>query len=107
MTNEKTKGRNLPIIINLNNNEMTKGTKVVLTQNGQPKIQADNVAELVSALYKGLKVQSKIGKRFLKLGATTEVVIPTKNTKYLQLQKLSAKGFSEAQMLEVINYLNS
>lgn len=88
-------------------NKTTQKTKVVLTQNGQPKIQADSVAELVSALYKGLKVQSKIGKRFLKLGATTEVVIPTKNTKYLQLQKLSAKGFNEAQMLEVINYLNS
>ena len=85
----------------------TEKTKVVLTQNGQPKIQADSVNELVTALYKGLKVQQKVGKRFLKLGATTEVVIPTKNTKYLQLQKLSAKGFSEAQMLEVINYLNS
>ena len=86
---------------------MTKGTKVVLTQNGQPKIQADSVAELVTALYKGLKVQQKVGKRFLKLGATTEVKIPTKNSKYLQLQKLTAKGFNEAQMLEVINYLNS
>ena len=39
---------------------MTKGTKVVLTQNGQAKIQADSVSELVTALYKGLKVQSKL-----------------------------------------------
>lgn len=107
MTNEKTKGCNLPDIINLNNYTMTKGKMVILTQNGQPKIQAESVAELVTALYKGLKVQKKVGKRFLKLGATTEVVIPTKNTKYLQLQKLTAQGFEEAQMLEVINYLNS
>jgi len=82
-------------------------TKVVLYQNGKAKIQADSVNELVTALYKGLKLQQKVGKRFLKLGATTEVNIPTKNTKYLQLQKLNAKGFNEAQMLEVINFLNS
>ena len=55
-----------------------KSAKVVLKQNGQPKIQADNVSELVKALYKGLKLQNKVGKRFLKLGATTEVSIPTK-----------------------------
>jgi hypothetical protein len=54
-----------------------------------------------------LKLQNKVGKRFLKLGATTEVVIPTKNTKYLQLQKLNAKGFEEAQMLAVIEFLNA
>jgi len=43
----------------------------------------------------------------LKLGATTEVTVPTKNTKYLQLQKLNAKGFEEAQMLAVIEFLNA
>ncbi len=85
----------------------TQKQSVVLKQNGQPKIQADNVSELVKALYKGLKLQNKVGKRFLKLGATTEVSIPTKNTKYLQLQKLNAKGFEEAQMLAVIEFLNS
>ena len=84
-----------------------KNSKVVLKQNGQPKIQADNVSELVKALYKGLKLQNKLGKRFLKLGATTEVSIPTKNTKYLQLQKLNAKGFEEAQMFAVIEFLNA
>lgn len=84
-----------------------ENAKVVLTQNGQPKIQADNVNELVKALYKGLRLQNKVGKRFLKLGATTEVSIPTKNTKYLQLQKLNAKGFEEAQMLAVVEFLNS
>ena len=84
-----------------------KSSKVVLKQNGQAKIQADNVSELVKALYKGLKLQNKVGKRFLKLGVTTEVSIPTKNTKYLQLQKLNAKGFEEAQMLAVIEFLNS
>ena len=84
-----------------------KNSKVVLKQNGQAKIQADNVSELVKALYKGLKLQNKVGKRFLKLGATTEVSIPTKNTKYLQLQKLNAKGFQEAQMLAVIEFLNA
>jgi len=84
-----------------------KNAKVVLKQNGQAKIQADNVSELVKALYKGLKLQNKVGKRFLKLGSTTEVSIPTKNTKYLQLQKLNAKGFEEAQMLAVIEFLNA
>ena len=84
-----------------------KNSKVVLKQNGQAKIQADNVSELVKALYKGLKLQNKVGKRFLKLGSTTEVSIPTKNTKYLQLQKLNAKGFEEAQMLAVIEFLNA
>ena len=49
----------------------------------------------------------KVGKRFLKLGATTEVSIPAKNTKYLQLQKLNVKGFEEAQMLAVIEFLNA
>ena len=88
-------------------NKTTQKTNVVLIQNGQPKIQADNVQELVKALYKGLKLQNKVGKRFLKLGATTQVVIPTKNTKYLQLQKLNAKGFDEAQMLAVVEFLNS
>lgn len=84
-----------------------ENAKVVLKQNGQAKIQADNVSELVKALYKGLKLQNKVGKRFLKLGATTEVSVPTKNTKYLQLQKLNAKGFEEAQMLAVIEFLNA
>jgi hypothetical protein len=85
----------------------TQKTSIVLMQNGQPKIQADNVNELVKALYKGLRLQKQVGKRFLKLGATTQVVIPTKNTKYLQLQKLNAKGFDEAQMLAVVEFLNS
>ena len=40
-----------------------KSAKVVLKQNGQAKIQADNVSELVKALYKGLKLQNKVGKR--------------------------------------------
>jgi hypothetical protein len=65
-----------------------------------------NIKQLINA-EGGLKLQKQVGKRFLKLGATTQVVIPTKNTKYLQLQKLNAKGFDEAQMLAVVEFLNS
>ena len=70
------------------------------------KIQASTVEELVSALYRGLKLQEKIGKRFLKLGAGTEVHIPNGNTLYIDLQKVNAKNFNEAQMLAVFTALN-
>lgn len=88
-------------------NKTTQKEKVVLYQSGYAKIQADNVNELVEALFKGLRLQKKLGKRFLKLGETTQVVVPTKQTKYIHLQKLSAKAFNEAEMLEIVNFLNS
>ena len=84
-----------------------KNPKVVLYQNGKAKIQADNVNELVTALYRGLAVQKKIGKRFLNLGTTTKIVLPTKNDKFIHLQKISAGAFNETQMVELVNFLNS
>jgi len=86
---------------------MKQGNKVVLTQKGQPKIQADSVNELVTALYKGLRIQKKLGKRFLKLSQSVEIQVPLKGKKYLHLQKLTANNFDEQQMLDVINFLNS
>lgn len=86
---------------------MKECTKVVLTQNGKPKIQADSVNELVTALYKGLRMQKKLGKRFLKLGQGVEIQIPLKGKKYLHLQKLTANNFDEATMLEIVDFLNS
>lgn len=82
-------------------------TSVILYQNGKAKIQADNVEELVKFLFKGLKLQKKINKRFLKLGVTTTISVPTKNTKFMDLQKINASNFDEVQMLEAINFLNS
>lgn len=81
-------------------------TKVVLYQNGKAKIQADTVNELVTALYKGLRMQKKLGKRFLKLGQGVEINIPLKGKKYLHLQKLTANNFEEQTMLEIVNFLN-
>ena len=81
-------------------------TKVVLYQNGMAKIQADTVNELVTALYKGLRMQKKLGKRFLKLGQSVEVQIPLKGKKYLHLQKLTANNFEENTMIEIVNFLN-
>ena len=82
-------------------------TNVVLYQNGKAKIQAESVNELVTALYKGLRIQKKLGKRFLKLSQGVEIQLPLKGKKYLHLQKLTANSFDEAQMLDVINFLNS
>jgi len=84
-----------------------EATKVVLYQNGKAKIQADNVEELVTLLYKGIRMQKSLGRRFLKLGTTAKVSIPTKGDQWLDLQKLSASAFNEAEMLEIVNYLNS
>lgn len=83
-----------------------EATKVVLYQNGKAKIQADTTAELVTALYKGLRMQKKLGKRFLKLGQGVEINIPLKGTKYLHLQKLTANNFEEKTMLEIVEFLN-
>lgn len=83
-----------------------ENTKVVLYQNGKAKIQADSVNELVVALYKGLRMQKKLGKRFLKLGQGVEINIPLKGKKYLHLQKLTANNFDEQTMLEVVEFLN-
>lgn len=82
-------------------------TKVVLYQNGKAKIQADTTAELVTALYKGLRMQKKLGKRFLKLGQGVEINIPLKGKKYLHLQKLTAKNFEEETMQEIVEFLNA
>lgn len=79
---------------------------VVLYQNGKAKIQAETVNELVTALYKGLRMQKKLGKRFLKLGQGVEISIPLKGKKYLHLQKLTANNFEEQTMLEIVNFLN-
>jgi hypothetical protein len=84
-----------------------KNTNVVLYQNGKAKIQAETVNELVTALYRGLRMQKKLGKRFLKLGQGVEISIPLKEKKYLHLQKLSANNFEENTMLEIVNFLNS
>ena len=113
MTNEKEKGRNLPHIINLNNNKMEKGTKVVLYQvtpkaGKVAKIQADSVEQLISLLYKGLKIQQKYGRRFLRLGAGTRVFIPSKNEEYfVDLQKMTAKAMTEKEMLGLFNDLET
>ena len=82
-------------------------TNVVLYQNGKAKIQAESVSELVTALYKGIRMQKKLGKRFLKLGQGVEVNIPLKGKKYLHLQKLTANNFEESTMLEIVEFLNS
>lgn len=81
-------------------------TNVVLYQNGKAKIQAETVNELVTALYKGLRMQKKLGKRFLKLGQGVEISIPLKGKKYLHLQKLTANNFEEKTMLEIVEFLN-
>ncbi len=84
-----------------------ENANVVLYQNGTPKIQAETVNELVIALYKGIRMQKKLGKRFLKLGQGVEISIPLKEKKYLHLQKLNAKNFSEDTMLEIVEFLNA
>ena len=84
-----------------------KTTKVVLYQNGKAKIQADTATELVAALYKGLRMQKKLGKRFLKLGQSVEITLPLKGKKYLHLQKLTANNFQEETMKEIVEFLNS
>ena len=90
----------------MKNQEIQK-SMVVLSQNNTPKIQADNVEDLVRSLYRGLRLQKTLGKRFLKLGATTAISIPLKGTKYLNVQRLSANAFNEVEMLEVVKFLNS
>ena len=82
-------------------------TNVVLYQNGKAKIQADSVEELVTLLYKGIRVQKSLGRRFLKLGTTAKVSVPTKGDQWLDLQKLSASAFNEDEMLEIVKYLNA
>ncbi len=82
-------------------------TNVVLYQNGKAKIQAESVEELVTLLYKGIRMQKSLGRRFLKLGTTAKVSIPTKSDQWLDLQKLSASSFNEAEMLDIVKYLNS
>ena len=88
-------------------NQETLKSMVVLSQNNTPKIQADNVEDLVRSLYRGLRLQKTLGKRFLKLGTTTAISIPLKGTKYLNVQRLSANAFNEVEMLEVAKFLNS
>ena len=88
-------------------NQETQKSMVVLSQNNTPKIQADNVEDLVRSLYKGLRLQKTLGKRFLKLSTTTAIHIPLKGTKYLNVQRLSANAFNEVEMLEVVKFLNS
>ena len=102
----------LPIFTTRNRNNNNKKleimkTNVVLRQNGAPKIQAETVEELIVALYKGLQIQKKLKKRFLKLGQGVEIDIPLKGTKYLHLQKLTANNFDEDTLLEVVKFLNS
>ena len=82
-------------------------TNVVLYQNGKAKIQAESVEELVTLLYKGIRMQKSLGRRFLKLGTTAKVIVPTNGEQWLYLQKLSASAFKEEEMLEIVNYLNS
>lgn len=84
-----------------------ENTKVVLYQNGKAKIQAESVEELVRLLYKGLRMQKKLNRRFLKLGTTAKVSVPTKGDAWLDLQKLSASAFNEEEMLYIVNSLNS
>ena len=84
-----------------------KTTNVVLYQNGKAKIQAESVEELVTLLYKGIRMQKSLGRRFLKLGTTAKVSVPTKGDQWVDLQKLSAKSFTEEEMLKIVNYLNS
>jgi hypothetical protein len=52
-------------------------------------------------------MQKSLGRRFLKLGTTAKVSVPTKGDQWLDLQKLSASAFNEVEMLEIVNYLNS
>lgn len=72
------------------------------------KIQADTVPQLIDLLYKGLEIQKKYGRRFLRLGAGTQVYVPSTNeTYFVDLQKMSAKAMSKAEMLGLLTDLET
>lgn len=91
----------------------TEKTNVVLYQVTKKagkvaKIQADTVEELITLLFKGLEIQKKYNRRFLKLGAGTEVYIPSaRKTYFLNLQKMSAKSMTKEEMLGLFNDLET
>ena len=72
------------------------------------KIQADTVPQLIDLLYKGLEIQKKYGRRFLRLGAGTQVYVPSTNeTYFLNLQKMTAKAMSKSEMLGLLTDLET
>jgi hypothetical protein len=78
----------------------TKGAKVA-------KVQADTLAEALSALYRGLEVQKNIGKNFLSLSKSRPIFVQGMDTsgKFMLVRNIVPANWNEAQALEAINFI--
>jgi hypothetical protein len=80
----------------------TKGDKVA-------KVQADSLAEALSALYRGLEIQKSIGKNFLSLSKSRPIFVQGMDAsgKFLLIKNIVPANWSEAQALQAINVILS
>lgn len=78
----------------------TKGDKVA-------KVQADNLAEALTALYKGLEIQKKVGKNFLSLSKSRPLFVQGMDASgtYLLIKNIVPANWTEAQALEAISVI--
>lgn len=78
----------------------TKGEKVA-------KVQADNLAEALNALYKGLEMQQKIGKNFLSLSKSRPIFVQGMDAsgKFMLVRNIVPANWSETQALDAINFI--
>jgi hypothetical protein len=78
----------------------TKGAKVA-------KVQADTLAEALTALYKGLEIQKNIGKNFLSLSKSRPIFVQGMDVsgKFMLVRNIVPANWSEAQALEAINFI--
>ncbi len=78
----------------------TKGAKVA-------KVQADTLAEALSALYRGLEIQKNIGKNFLSLSKSRPIFVQGMDTsgKFMLVRNIVPANWNEAQALEAINFI--
>lgn len=78
----------------------TKGTKVA-------KVQADTLADALSALYKGLEIQKKIGKNFLSLSKSRPIFVQGMDTsgRFMLVRNIVPANWNETQALEAINFI--
>ena len=78
----------------------TKGAKVA-------KVQADTLAEALTALYKGLEMQKKVGKNFLSLSKSRPIFVQGMDTsgKFMLVRNIVPANWNEAQALEAINFI--